>query len=1081
MKTHKISTAKITRPVATGVVRRNRLFSLLDSQTGKPVTWISAPGGSGKSTLVASYLDERQLPCIWYHCNEEDADLATFFYYMGLATRQTSPRSRKHLPLLTPEYIAGIPAFTRRFFEALYRRLTPPRPMGGQHIGCVIVLDNFQDVPADSSFHDILSIGFEGIPDGIRIMIMSREEPPASLARQFANGRIGTLTFDDIRFTLDESRDLIESRRAALDPDRIPMVHERTEGWVAGMVLMLDRPTLERTAGESCTELPSEQLFDYFAAEVFSRLEQEVRDFLLTTALPPTLTVQTAQRLTSSKNAGQILSMLSRRHFFTDRLTGGDDQEYKYHPLFREFLLNMAKTVFPPQKLIEAQRKAALLLEQSGNIEDAAGLFCNAGDFAGIGRIVKAHGRDLLMQGRNRKLQEWLSCIPADYLDDDPWLLYWQGVSAFPLDLPRTRQYLERALEALKVIRDHSGIYLSWAGIVDSYAFSEGWRYLDGCIADFEALRERYPTFSSVQDELVASSRILLCLTLRRTDQPKLVQSWLQRVSALLHEKPSIDIRMDTVFCMSVYYLWTGEYYKNTILLDRAKAELRHHQTSPFTAVRIKLMTGIQNWVAADYDSAVQTLTEGLKLSATYGVHLYDSLLWSFRAASEMAAGSLAEARQSLEQQMKSLLGMENPLNLFFYHINSAWHALLVHNLPRGEEHLETVFPDMELMGTPYYRALWHLGMAQMKFLQGRNDDAKAHLHTAHRVSLSMKSQVMEWYSLLIEAWFQLEEGKEPEGLLSLHRGLSLGKSKGYVHLEFYQPAVMRFLSARALAERIEPEYVQQLIRKLNLTPPAQEPKAGLSVTCLEEWPYPLKIYTLGRFEILKSDEPLRFTGKEQKKPLEMLKVLIAYGGRNLPREQVTDILWPDADGDQASKSFETTLGRLRKLVGGDHFVIYQARQLTLNRDYCWVDSLSLNDLFDALQDAPPDQWMQLCDRVINMHQGPFLETEGVVGWVVSRRETQLNRLLRIIGTVGHYHEQRGEWELAADYFLKAITADDLAEEFYRRLMICYRHLGNKAAAVRTYHRCRDRLKADLGIAPSKETTSVYSTLMQQL
>jgi len=111
--------AKITRPALSGAVQRKRIFTRLDSKPGRPITWVSAPGGSGKSTLIASYLDARNLPCIWYQCDEGDSDLATFFYYLGLSAKKAAPRHKTPLPLLTPEYLAGIPTFTRRYFETL--------------------------------------------------------------------------------------------------------------------------------------------------------------------------------------------------------------------------------------------------------------------------------------------------------------------------------------------------------------------------------------------------------------------------------------------------------------------------------------------------------------------------------------------------------------------------------------------------------------------------------------------------------------------------------------------------------------------------------------------------------------------------------------------------------------------------------------------------------------------------------------------------------------------------------------------------------------------------------------------------
>ena len=80
--------AKITHPKSSGLYHRQRLFRLLDEYRDTPVTWISAPAGSGKTTLVASYLSNRKLKSIWYRVDEGDGDIAAFFYYMGLAAKR---------------------------------------------------------------------------------------------------------------------------------------------------------------------------------------------------------------------------------------------------------------------------------------------------------------------------------------------------------------------------------------------------------------------------------------------------------------------------------------------------------------------------------------------------------------------------------------------------------------------------------------------------------------------------------------------------------------------------------------------------------------------------------------------------------------------------------------------------------------------------------------------------------------------------------------------------------------------------------------------------------------------------------
>ena len=101
------SGSKITRPVHGGVLSRERLFDLLDRRMGRPVTWISAPAGSGKTTLVTSYLESRELPCLWYQVDRGDADIASFFYFMSRAAANAEPRKGSALPLLRGHYFYG--------------------------------------------------------------------------------------------------------------------------------------------------------------------------------------------------------------------------------------------------------------------------------------------------------------------------------------------------------------------------------------------------------------------------------------------------------------------------------------------------------------------------------------------------------------------------------------------------------------------------------------------------------------------------------------------------------------------------------------------------------------------------------------------------------------------------------------------------------------------------------------------------------------------------------------------------------------------------------------------------------------
>ena len=309
MKTRSPTIAKVTRPIPTGVYPRKRLFDLLDRKRKYPVIWVSGPPGSGKTTLVTSYLETKESPCLWYQADEGDADPATFFYYLGFAVKKATPRKRKPLPLLTPEYLPGLPTFTLRYFENLFHRLKAPS---------LLVFDNYQEVPLESPFHEVICHALTNIPKGINVILISRSEPPPVLIHMQANNRMEMIGWRDLRLTLKESLNIVslQSRREVL-PEAVDHIHTVTDGWLAGLILMLKTAEIENIDPRKLGKVPIDRIFNYFTGEIFNKTDEKSQNFLLKTAFLPKMTASMAEALTGLDSASHILYRLNRNHYFT--------------------------------------------------------------------------------------------------------------------------------------------------------------------------------------------------------------------------------------------------------------------------------------------------------------------------------------------------------------------------------------------------------------------------------------------------------------------------------------------------------------------------------------------------------------------------------------------------------------------------------------------------------------------------------------------------------------------------------------------------------------------------------------------
>jgi two-component SAPR family response regulator len=250
---------------------------------------------------------------------------------------------------------------------------------------------------------------------------------------------------------------------------------------------------------------------------------------------------------------------------------------------------------------------------------------------------------------------------------------------------------------------------------------------------------------------------------------------------------------------------------------------------------------------------------------------------------------------------------------------------------------------------------------------------------------------------------------------------------------------------------------------------------------------WPMRIFTLGRFTVLNQGQSLDYGRKVPHRPLVFLKALIALGGRDVSSSNIASTLWPDAEGDNAQRSFDTTLYRIRKMLGDDRLLTVRDGSVSLDSRYCWVDVWSLERLLGQAQrirnaDSTGRDAYQLevlMKRVFGLYQDHFLAKEDVTWWSVSLRERLRSKFIHTLCDVGRYWELHGFWDRAAQCYQKGLEVDDLVEVFYQRLMLCYLRMARNSEGMAVYRRCRQILSVVLGLQPEPETEAILLSLKQ--
>ncbi len=1027
--------AWLTPPYASGLTPRERLLARLDSAS--PVVWLHAPAGSGKTALVSDWFRRSARPGIWYEAEASGRDPAGLFRVLS-----TALGDEPALPTFSAERQAGLERFSRLFFRELYARMPPD---------CVLVIDNCETIQEEPAFAVILGAAVQERLADTRILVTSRLAPPGECARMRLQGVMELIEADELALQRDEARDIARLHASGSAPDEaaIDALWQRSRGWLAGFLLLLQGRAHEANAGVPGDAPPL--LGAYLHHEVLASIGATDLEQLLDVAVLPWSTAEMATELTGNDACARSLEELAERHMLVSRHQAAEPSPvYEIHPLLRDYLQARAREILPAERLAALHAKAGQLLLQAGDRETGIRLLLDAQAWDAAVPVLLDLAPELAMTGRFQTLHGWLEAFPPAVMAGQPWLAYWQAVCLLPVNPLAAREQLARCQTAFMEAGDLPGALSAWISLMESV-----WLAWDDCHLldpwlDTMPLSPSSRVWQALPPQLTdrASTYALLGLLLRRPGDPA-VRSWSGRLHDALSAGSEPDRQLRLAYPLMIEALWfSGDRAAARRLAGCYLPLIRDKGTDPLLRLMWKAAeAGLHFWCDDGPEDCIACVETGLELARESGIPSQDLQLISLAVYAALAHGQADTARGWLDRMARTVR-MSRVLDVSLHHFLLAWEA---HT--RGDTKTALAHAlEAERLGVKggWVHAIVsnRIGVAQAAFAAGNRRLAARMLSSASRLAKTTGSTLYLTQVQLTAARHALEAGHRRYGLSLLARGMAEAARLNLRSLLFWTPAETARLCREALLAGVETDYVRDLItgRGLQLAAPPVE---------LRDWPWDLTLETLGGLRVTRAGEPVETLGARSR---EMLMAVVAEGGE-IAHEQLMDLLWPDAEGDAARRSFDTTLHRLRGQLGCADILRLRSGRLTLNPARCWLDVAAFRRHLDLAAAGGSDrQRLEHWLAAHALYRGPLLDGETVPGLATARRRLERAYVDAVVhgaamlGRLGRDPEAERLCE-------EAIERAPGAEILYRWLFDRYSAQGRRHEAAGILERCREALE----------------------
>jgi LuxR family transcriptional regulator, maltose regulon positive regulatory protein len=1067
-------------PPRTGseLLHRPRLNDRLEANLGSTITLIAADAGCGKTTLIADFLQNSKRPAVWYQLDHTDADPIVFLNYVAQGLRGISADfGSVLLPYLT-EANEEVARFPERAGDLLINEIftSIEQPF-------ILVLDDYHHLGENTIVHKIVDRILQYSSELLHLIITTRDLPPLAIMRRRTQSAALVIDREDLLFTDDEVRDLFRNTlRVELTDDQIAEYRKRTNGWITALQLVRQIAEKEMAGNGTQVDLSDvlrrteKDIFDYFAEEVFSREDKQTQELLLHLSLLDSLPLHVCSLLFPDMRCSAVLPELAQKNIFlTAVIDAGGVEEYRFHPLFRDFLRRRLRTEIGQAAVAAERNRIAEVFLDQANGELALPLLLDAQNYDRAAEVIAEHGHDWIAAGAIVALGNLADQVPPSVLEQHPRaVLNVAEIARIQGDIDRSTGLLNSAVKSFHEQKDKHGEGEALHSLAS--------------IARRRARHDEALKLLGRAERLVPhdSETYLKCLNTRglclihQGDWNGAEQQF--RVALELAESLSSEhyIRL-VAHNLALAPGFRGDFgealrWFNRMFSEGAEKRLPREAIGHLNVARLLLYQG-------EFEKVETHLERALELCQLFNLRsLLPETLETY-ANLYREKGDLAHALEFYERALAGYRSADVDLATRELNEERAEFALLRGDTAKARALIESLIESREPLNNTLLLNTARLCLYRVDLAEGRTEGLIERIHDLISFFREQNRHYDEARSqmLLARTWAKLGDSRET--VAPIQRVLDLSARFDYEYWLLkeirHDPKIFEY---EDIFERLPPDLREEL---------AAAPPEAASVPAVVELPVEitdLTVSVLGHVEILRDPtRPFAPDAWTTRRARDIFCFIATHKGRRVAKDVLIDTFWGDDELEAIEKNFHPTISHIRKALNSQqafkqNFIVFRDGAYQLNPEFSYrIDTEQFLENIEAARKAKDDDAEAYRDHLnaaYALYRGDFME--GLYeDWAEEPRQYYREQFARVLNALAKLAVNEKRWTDALRFATEVLAIDPYREDLHRLAMKVLSAQGKPAAVKKHYESMEQLLKHDLGISPAAETQKLFRELMK--